>query len=144
MTTIKTTPAESKSTTRVYDNLDKCLDDRIYTIQSTLRGHPPIKKPKTPTEQLVPITFGWLKMESGKEHCKTVKILLDSGASATLVSQAYASNLHKQREKETQWTTMDLFSPDIELIYRLFFQNFLKAEPLFGMLMLLKLWANMT
>jgi len=106
MTTIKTTQAEGKATTRVYDNLDKCLDDRIYSIQSTLRGHPPTKKPKTPTEQLVPITFGWLKMESGKEHCKTVKILLDSGASATLVSQAYASKLHKQREKETQWTTM--------------------------------------
>ena len=80
----------------------------MYSIQSTLRGlrPPPQKKPKI-HKSLVPIVFGLLKERIGKvKKVPVIKILIDSGASSTLIKEQYATKLRvSSNTKPTKWKT---------------------------------------
>jgi hypothetical protein len=76
----------------------------ISTLRSTLVGQPNAKKQKT--ENLVPILHGLLldKVESSAR--RSVKILLDSGASTSIAKASIASHLETTQTHRTQWRTV--------------------------------------
>jgi RNase H-like domain found in reverse transcriptase/Reverse transcriptase (RNA-dependent DNA polymerase)/Integrase zinc binding domain len=78
----------------------------MYSINSTLRGlRHPNKKQKT-MRNLVPITFAVMRARRGKIKLANIKLLLDSGASSTLIASKYTKNLKKQENvSPTKWTT---------------------------------------
>ena len=57
------------------------LRDRTYQIKCVKHTH------------VVPITFAMLQTRLGKEKWRNVKVLLDSGASATVVSSSLVKKL---------------------------------------------------
>ncbi len=78
----------------------------LYVIHSTLLGRLQLqhKKDKDPT-CLVPIVFGVLKTRLENQPVATIKILLDSGASSTLIRENWAKNLSTIPSNPTNWTT---------------------------------------
>ena len=85
----------------VNTSLDKYINQAVY---STLRRHllnPPNKRQKKAVE-LVPIVFGFLRTS---KNTMSLRILLDSGASATLIKASKAASLRKRPAEATKWTT---------------------------------------
>ena len=79
----------------------------MYTLHSTLPGRqPPTKKAKTSNE-VAPIVFGLLHEHvAARTSIPTLKILLDSGSSATLLAQRYTTNLRvTDQPSPTRWKT---------------------------------------
>ena len=75
-------------------------------MHTYLKGHlNPNKRYRTEPTKLVPISFIELKVKREKEEFSTLKALLDSGASSTLVSQAAVKHLEKTVTKETVFST---------------------------------------
>ena len=57
-------------------------------------------------EDLTPIVFARVRTKLGKHpKIKTIKALLDSGSSSTLISQQYAKKLRLRTENKTKWKT---------------------------------------
>jgi predicted aspartyl protease len=76
-------------------------------LPGTLCSHPSTqnKKQKSYTS-LVPIVFADLKLINSTKPSTLIKVLLDSGASATLIKANWLSNLHQTSDDEiTRWTT---------------------------------------
>jgi hypothetical protein len=63
-----------------------------------------LSNPKISTSNLIPIDFAYLKLESNSKP-PLVKVLLDSGASASLIKQARESNLITLPAEHTKWKT---------------------------------------
>ena len=85
----------------VNTSLDTYINQAVY---STLRRHliaRPTKRLKKSTE-LVPIVFGLLRTSNSTTP---LKILLDSGASSTLIQASKAQALTKIKTDSTKWTT---------------------------------------
>ena len=73
-----------------------------------LTGHPPKKKEKV-TENSCPVTFGQMRKTLGQARPKLapIRILLDSGASKSIVFHKVAKKLRIRRDKiRTTWTTL--------------------------------------
>ena len=87
--------------------IDKTMEQRgeLCSILDVVRGRTsPIKKRKK--THLVPLTF--LKFDtrsSGKGKPVTIKALLDSGGSGTIVSHKFATKLKRVRATPTRWST---------------------------------------
>ena len=93
----------------VNTSLDKYINQAVY---STLRRHllnPPNKRQKKAVE-LVPIVFGFLRTS---KNTMSLRILLDSGASATLIKASKAASLTKRPTEATKWTTSSGSLPDL-------------------------------
>jgi Retroviral aspartyl protease len=75
-------------------------------MHSTLLGRIQLqhKEEKVPP-CLVPIVFGILKTRQENQPVATIKILLDSGASSTLIRENWAKNLSTIQSIPTNWTT---------------------------------------
>ena len=86
-----------------YNNLDECITESIYSIRRTLAGHSPRKKQKL--DQTCPITFGKVRTRLGKPNPVTIKILFDSGASATIGQYEVLKHLRLRKETKTEWST---------------------------------------
>ena len=69
-------------------SLDNCIDDAVYSIRSTLAGHASSKRQKV--EHTMPITFGRIQTSPGKPKPATIKVLIDTGASKTIVKTSTA------------------------------------------------------
>ena len=69
------------------------LRDRTYQIKRIKHTH------------VVPITFAMLQTRLGKEKWRNVKVLLDSGASATVVSSSLVKKLRQKTDARTDWNT---------------------------------------
>ncbi len=82
------------------------MHNSLYVIHSTLLGRIQLqhKKEKVPP-CLVPIVFGILKTRQETQPVATIKILLDSGASSTLIRENWAKNLSTIQSTPTNWTT---------------------------------------
>jgi predicted aspartyl protease len=86
-----------------------------YELQAILRG--PSQKQKRSTdkvkpakqqkqEHLAPIVFGRLRTSLGNNpRLKTIKILLDSGCSSTIINSSLVSKLCTKRLPTERWTT---------------------------------------
>ena len=95
-----------------YDSLDECIDDAqaqskdLFSLMDFVRGRkkPPAKKRKT--TDLKPIAFVRFNTRMGKAKPVTIRALLDSGGSGTLVTEKYARKLRcKKHTPKTVWTT---------------------------------------
>ena len=79
----------------------------MYALSNRLKG--PMtrarKRQKIDNSPLIPLTFGMSQAKAGKDQWRPVRILLDSGASGTVVSKAVAQKLHIRKEESTTWTT---------------------------------------
>ena len=69
------------------------LRDRTYQIKRIKHTH------------VVPITFAMLQTRLGKEKWRNIKVLLDSGASATVVSSSLVKKLRQKTDARTDWNT---------------------------------------
>jgi len=95
-----------------FQSLDECLDtarnnsDELFSIANLIRGHKPPKK-KRKTCDLKPIVYVRFNTSLGKPKPVTLKALLDSGGSGTLVTKEYARKLRLKKSSNTQtvWTT---------------------------------------
>ena len=54
----------------------------------------------------MPILIGELKAHPNKSNWHKVKILVDSGASASIIHKQFVSDLPKQKARGVTWTTM--------------------------------------
>ena len=71
-----------------------------------MSGHSKNSKNSTDSNvDVAPILFGTLKRSLGKDKRTTIKILLDSGASSTLISHDVVKKLRIKPETATDWTT---------------------------------------
>ena len=94
-----------------YDELDHCLDaaqlesDDLYSIVNLVRGQPPRKKAKI--KDLKPIVYVRFNSRMGKAKPVTLRCLLDTGASGTLIAQRHAKKLRMKKlgGVKTIWTT---------------------------------------
>ena len=91
-----------------YTSLDQCIDKAsskdYYSLAQLIRGHP---HKKTKFTDVKPIVFARLNSRLGKAKPITLKCLLDSGASGSLIAAKHAAKLRKKPSKgpKTIWTT---------------------------------------
>jgi len=94
-----------------YESLDSCIaeaektDDLFSVLQDVVHSQSPKKRPKT--HDLKPIVCVRFRTRNDKKEFKTLKCLIDSGASGSLIAQEYAKDLSLERSKgrHTTWTT---------------------------------------
>jgi hypothetical protein len=97
------------TTHNTYTNLDDCITDSIYSIRSTLAGQKREingSNKERLQDVLVPILFARIHTRLGKPKPKTIQILLDSGASASIFNLIYVNKLRLKHNKTTTWTTV--------------------------------------
>ena len=85
-----------------YANLDDCINDQE---SMSIRE---FKRPQKRQRMLdpTPIVFGLIRTKKGTDrNTKTIKILLDSGGSSTIVKHDIVKELRVVENKETLWTT---------------------------------------
>ena len=66
-----------------------------------------IRKPSKQTKKVhfTPVTVGAINNRLGKSKLSNLQILLDSGASSTILSGKYAKRLRKKKTKPQRWVT---------------------------------------
>ena len=66
-----------------------------------------IRKPskRTKTVHYTPVTVGAINHRLGKSKLSNLRILLDSGASSTILSGKYAKKLRQKTTKPQKWVT---------------------------------------
>ena len=96
-----------------YSSIDECIDDArqdskdLFSITSLIRGHGKPPKKKRKKCDLKPIVYVRFNTSLGKPKPVTLKALLDSGGSGSLVTSEYAKKLRlkKSSNSQTVWTT---------------------------------------
>ena len=83
-------------------NLDSNLTKTLYRLGQHLDRRN-AKKTQTPLKRA--IAFGLLNTSLGKPKMKTIRILCDTGATATIVKHNLVKKLRQKREKPTSWNT---------------------------------------
>ena len=99
----------SSTNKKRFKTLDSCInyhiaereDREVHLIGSTRR---PRIQPRTKAP-LSPITFGRLRTRHGDPKPKTIKILLDTGASGSIVHYSSVKKLRQKLNKTTEWGT---------------------------------------
>ena len=96
-----------------FDSLDECINaarnnsKEMFAIADLIRGRgkpPPQKRRKN--SDLKPLVFARFNTKLGKPAPVTLRVLLDSGASGTLVAEEHAKKLRlKKTSARTVWTT---------------------------------------
>ena len=84
------------------ESLDDNLTEQLYSLGQRYDRTKP-KRTQTPLTR--PITFGQINVRLGKPKYKSVKILCDSGATATIVKHGFVKNLRLKRQDATTWKT---------------------------------------
>ena len=106
-----TSKQEMFATDEDYNNLDECIDDaqqsseELFSIINLVRGQPPRKRQKT--VDLKPIVYVRFNTRLGKAKPITLRCLLDTGASGSLISKPHAKKLRMKKlgGVKTMWTT---------------------------------------
>ena len=88
-----------------YQSLDDCVTKSyLDTYSMTTRSHKKSNK-RQKTTDMRPMTYVWFNTRRGKPKPQTIRALLDSGGSETLVSERFAKKLRRVKSKRTEWTT---------------------------------------
>jgi Aspartyl protease len=98
-------------TNKMYNTLDQCIDDaqmqsdKLFSIVNLIQGQTPKKTQNI--KDLKPIVFVRLNSQLGKAKPVTLKCLLDTGASGSLISKEHTKKLHHKKLQGTQtvWMT---------------------------------------
>ena len=83
--------------------MDECLNT-VYSKDKSYRALGR-KRQKLTTEPLTPIVFGHVLVTKESRQTKTARILLDSGASSSLITSELVKKLRTKTEKPTLWST---------------------------------------
>ena len=75
-----------------------CIEDMNFLIG---RNKKKIRK----DAPLIPILFAKLRTSLSKKNYQVIKVLLDSGASASVIHADLVKSLHVTKERETVWNT---------------------------------------
>ena len=97
----------------VYSNLDDCLDsaqeesDDLYSFSKLVRGQQPRSNKRSKNVDQKPIVYVRFNSRLGKAKPITLKCLLDTGATASLVAAKHAKKLRikKLSADQTVWST---------------------------------------
>ena len=106
--TVTNNKSIAENETENHNSLDQCIDSasakEFYSLAQLIRGHPHKKQKVTDVK---PIVFARLNSHLGKPKPITLKCLLDSGASGSLIAAKHAANLRKKLNSgpKTVWTT---------------------------------------
>ena len=87
---------------------DTCFTTTLkQKLPGALRSHPSNKNKKQKSfTGLVPIVFADLNLKNSTKPSTVIKVLLDSGANATLIKASWLPNLHQTTDNvTTRWTT---------------------------------------
>ena len=101
----------------LFDSLDKCIDKSYKDLHNVDKPKPfrshnsrnlpketrPSKRQKT--TDLRPVTFVRLNVRRGKPKLVTLRALLDSGGSGTLISERFAKKLKRVKIEPSEWST---------------------------------------
>ena len=86
--------------------LDNCITKTQYSIRSMLQGHSSNRK-KQKIEHVVPMIAGLLQTEENPTLAKRILILLDSGASQSIINQNILSpKILIKQDNSTTWNTV--------------------------------------
>ena len=89
----------------------------MTSLQTYLKSHPN-KRQKIEPVTLIPITFVELKVKQENDTYATLRTLLDSGASSTLVNAKAVRHLKKLHAKKPVSTAyQDIFLPVVNATY---------------------------
>ena len=92
---------------KTHQTLDLCIHatnkPQPCPIANLVRGQP-IKNKVNMTNKK-PIAFVQMNSRIGKRKRKTIKVLLDSGASASVLKRVHAKKLKIKNDRSTTWTT---------------------------------------
>ena len=92
-----------------FKSLDTCLNNSMTSIQTYLKSHPN-KRQKIEPVTLIPITFVELKVKQENDTYATLRTLLDSGASSTLITAKAVRHLKKIMQKNSFSCVAGIFS----------------------------------
>ena len=100
--------SSNDATPREYNSLDECLD--AYTPADHIRSHNNRNKHQRVSysdQDMRPLAFVRLNTRLGKPKPVTIRALLDSGASESLVTSQYVEKLRVQdtQQATTVWNT---------------------------------------
>ena len=84
--------------------LSYSCEQESCSIRTTLL-RPNNKKQKTESTPLSPVTFGSINVRLGKPKQQDIRILLDSGSSATLIKESLCKKLRVKPGTESTWNT---------------------------------------
>ena len=99
---------DNKESQKTFDHLDDCINEAYSNENNYLTTQSLSERPKkrSKTEEDRPIAYVRFNTRRGKPQPVTIKALLDSGASSTLISHEYAKKLKlRQKTSKAQWTT---------------------------------------
>ena len=85
------------------ETLDGYINEKVYLVNKILAGRQTTKRQKT--AHLSPVTFGLLNIRLGKPKYKDIKILLDTGASKSIIRADRVKKLRKKHKSKTIWDT---------------------------------------
>ena len=106
-----------------FKSLDECLNTSMTSIRTYLKSHPH-KRQKIVPVPLIPITFVELKVKQENNTYATLRTLLDSGASATLITSKAVQHLKKLLAKKPVSTALqEFFLPVVNATYALKWLN---------------------
>lgn len=89
------------------NNLDICINQSLYSIRSMLHGHRNNKNKRQKFDIAMPVLTGLLQLSANKSLGRKITILLDSGASQSIINQDVIDD-HTLFIKgdETKWNTV--------------------------------------
>ena len=94
---------EKRNHNQISVNKDNYLEEN-YSLKNLLVGKP--NKSKTCDATLTPIVFTHVRTKLGVHpKIRTLKCLLDSGSSASLMNMYYAKKLRLKADTTTKWST---------------------------------------
>ena len=102
---------DTKNNCTKFKSLAKCLNTSMISLGTYLKIHPN-KRHKIETVTLIPITFVELKVKQENDTYATLRKLLDSGASFTLITAKAVRHLKKTScQKQFQLRSREFFFP---------------------------------
>ena len=92
-----------------FSSLDSCLNENYslenYTYSTRSRVVGQTRKRVKVERELVPCVFAHLRSTLGKERRTVLRVLLDSGASSSIIAKSHASKLRTKKSPSVEWTT---------------------------------------
>jgi RNase H-like domain found in reverse transcriptase/Reverse transcriptase (RNA-dependent DNA polymerase)/Integrase zinc binding domain/Retroviral aspartyl protease len=86
-----------------FNNIDECINLSLCSIRSMLQGHP---RKKAKVEHMIPVVTGVIDTNKNGSSNTKVLVLLDSGASQSIVKYELIKQLNLIHSTPTTWNTV--------------------------------------